>query len=99
MHEDRRKSWHMDQEQVRKVIVSIIVTVFLQTISLIGTGLWAFSKMQAVQNEHERRLAEHERMFSMNSATGERIAKLEVIAERLERAVDRLNDYNRKPRL
>jgi len=94
-HERSSKEWHLDPESVRKVIVTIIAGLLLQTTSVIGSALWWASGMEKRAENHEAKLKEHDEKFTSQGTAGERIARLEELTRRLERAVDRIEDETR----
>lgn len=88
--QERRRGWqwHLD----KRLILSILGGFFIQTVTLVGTGLWWASHIETKQDEHSRTLIAHDAAIRAMSASQERIVRLETIAERLERVTARLED-------
>lgn len=75
-----------------RVLLPIVVGFGLQTATLVGTGLWWGGRIETKQDEHSRRLLEHDVLLRAMSTTQERIVRLETITERLERITGRFED-------
>lgn len=76
----------------KRVIIPIVLGFATQTAVLVGTGLWWGSHIETKQDEHSRRLLEHDVALRTMAASQERIVRLETIAERLERVTAKLED-------
>jgi hypothetical protein len=66
--------WHLD----KRVPVALIATLILQTVSF---GVWV--------GTIQTRVDANERALEASADTGERLARIEAILERVERRLDR----------
>jgi hypothetical protein len=85
------KEWHADPG-LKRVIYSIIGGLFLQTITMLGTGLWWASGIEQRMKTNETVIAQQGTQLDQVALRGERIARLEVMIDKLEKIAWELHE-------
>lgn len=92
--EERRRSpeWHLDPSQIKKVTYTVIGTLLMHAAVTVGGGLWAFFTVNGRFEEFQKQLAEQAAVIKLLVAGTERVVRLEVVTDRLEKAVDKIDN-------